>query len=137
MYVYIKALFYALCVCVYARARACALTPLCQFTFLNLRPLIFGLALFGWFISIYLISFLYRFLLTPAFSRTQLGRKTRHLCTTFGRIACRNHLISDLGLDKAVILKFTVRGTGRNCWSGFIWFTTKTTGTVPVNNGAP
>lgn len=133
IHIYIEALFYAFFMC--------ALTPLCQFTFLSLCPLIFGLALFGLFISIYFFfNFLYRFLFTPAFSWTQLGRKTRSGCTTFWRTACGDNLISDLTVDRAVILKFTVKGTGRNGWSGFMvhnedhWRVPVNT---VINNGAP
>ena len=56
---------------------------------INLRPLIFGLTLFGSLLSIYLSLFLLwgchfdlrLFLSTPSLSGTQLGRKTRP-CTT-------------------------------------------------------
>jgi hypothetical protein len=59
--------------------------------FLNLRPLVFGLKLFGWFIFIYVcfflweynLLFIYIFLFTPNFSGKQVGRKTRLSCTSF------------------------------------------------------
>jgi hypothetical protein len=46
-----------------------------QLTLVNLRTLILGFALLGWFISIYLNIFLweYNFLFTPIISGTELG----------------------------------------------------------------
>lgn len=120
IYIYIKALFYAYFVYVYFNATLPVYIS--QFTPSRFRFITIWLVYFH---SIF--YFLRRFLFTSAFSRTPLWRKIRPWCTMFWRTACRNHLISDLGVDGAVILKFTVKGTGRNGWSGFIWFTTQAT----------
>ena len=72
---YTQPVFYA---CLYY---AFSLNALYQFTpLVKLRPVVFALAFFGWFISIYLSIFFlcqYDFLFTPTFSGTQLWHKTR------------------------------------------------------------
>ena len=86
IYIYIYIYIY-MCTHTHTRARASQgfiLRPFSLKPLINLRPLILGLMLFGWFISIYLIPFfygcfifIYDFLIYIHFFRKKIWRKTR------------------------------------------------------------